>query len=102
MKIEKGVPIPDGRGRKPRGTYSDVIGKLEVGDSFTVTGENAATMQSALRQAAKRAGIKITVRNMTEQGDELATLRVWRVEGEPCAVAQGMSPGYNPSRSSVT
>lgn len=81
MKIEKGVPIPAAGGRKPRGTYSDAIEKLEVGDSFTVTGENAATMQSALRKAAKRAGIKITVRNLTRQGDVEVTLRVWRVEG---------------------
>lgn len=86
MKIEKGIPIPDGRGRKPRCTYSDVIGKLEVGDSFTVTGENASTMQSALRQAAKRVGIKITVRNITERGNYQTTLRVWRVpEDSHCA-----------------
>ena len=86
MKIEKNVPIPDeSRGRKPRGTYSEVIEKLEVGDSFVVEGYSAATMQSAVRQAAKRAGIKITIRHEEDDRSESekVRLRVWRVEGTP-------------------
>lgn len=81
MKIEKGIPLPgEDRGRKPRGTYSDVVEKLEVGDSFVAEGTSGPTMQSAIRAAAKRAGIKVTIRNITSDDDVNVKLRVWRIE----------------------
>lgn len=91
MKIEKNIPIPEQRGRKPNGTYSSLMGQMQVGDSFLAEGEKLQTVQSAVRQAAHRAGIKITTRR--EEEDEhgnkfpegIVKLRVWRVEGEPTA-----------------
>lgn len=76
MKIDKNVPLPESRGRKRAITYGDVMKKLEVGDSFVAVGEKMGSVQSAVRQAAKRAGIKITARR---EGTEGVKLRVWRV-----------------------
>lgn len=84
MKIEKNIPIPEQRGRKPSGTYSKLMNAMEVGDSFVAEGEKLQTVQSAVRQAAHRAGIKITTRQEEAEG-EVVKLRVWRVAGEPAA-----------------
>lgn len=76
IQIEKNVPIPEFRGRKTYDTYKDVLSKLEFGDSFVAEGEKMGTLQSSIRQAAKRAKINITVRR---EGEEGVKLRVWRV-----------------------
>ena len=78
IQIEKGVPMPEVRARKSYGTYKDVMAKMEVGDSFVADGEDGkvTTLQSSIRQAAKRAKVNITVRR---EGEEGCRLRVWRV-----------------------
>lgn len=58
------------------------MSKLEVGDSFITDGEKMTTLQSSIRQAAKRAKISITVRR---EGDEGIKLRVWRVADSKAA-----------------
>lgn len=76
IQIEKDVPMPEFRSRKTYSAYKDVMSKLEVGDSFVAEGEKMPTLQSAVRQAAKRAKVNITVRR---EGEERVKLRVWRV-----------------------
>lgn len=78
FRIDKGVPLPESRGRKPCGAYAEVMSKMEIGDSFVTEGEKMPSLQSAVRQAAKRARITITARR---EGEEGFKLRVWRVEG---------------------
>lgn len=87
MKIEKNVPMPEARGRKPHDHYSEVMSKLEIGDSFVAEGERSQTIQSAIRRSARRAGIKVTTRQLNEGDEQFVAdkvkIRVWRVEGEP-------------------
>lgn len=85
MKIEKNIPIPERRGRKPNGIYSKLMGAMQVGDSFLAEGEKLQTVQSAVRQAAHRAGIKITTRQEDSDEENVVKLRVWRIEGVPAA-----------------
>lgn len=85
IKIEKGVPIPElNQTRKPYSELTKTLSDMKVGDSFAVpvSDENLATLQSKIRQSAKRAKIKITARRLTENKKEV--LRVWRIaeEGE--------------------
>lgn len=83
MMIEKNIPVPERRGRKPHGTYSKVMEELGVGDSFVAEGANVQTVQSAVRQAARRAGICITTAQDEDSVPGAIRLRVWRIEGEP-------------------
>jgi hypothetical protein len=76
IQIEKGVPMPETRGPRTYGAYREVMAAMEVGDSFVAEGEKMPTLQSAVRQAARRAKINITVRR---EGEESVKLRVWRV-----------------------
>lgn len=72
-KIEKGVEIPARRGRKPK--YP--VALLNAGESFLVPNgsfKQASSVVSSLYAAAKRVGIKVSVRIM-EDG-----VRVWRVK----------------------
>lgn len=86
MKIEKNIPIPEQRGRKPNGTYSEVMSKMDVGDSFVAEGDKSQTIQSAVRQAARRIGIKVTTRQLDETDPQFnpdkVKIRVWRIEGQ--------------------
>jgi hypothetical protein len=75
IQIEKNVPMPESRGPRGYGAYREVMKKLEVGDSFIAEGSKMTTLQSAIRQAAKRANINITVRR---EGEEGCKIRVWR------------------------
>jgi hypothetical protein len=73
FKIEKGVPIPPRRGRKSK--YP--VASLKDGESFLVpTGsfKKAQSVVSTLYAAAKRVGIKVSVRIMNDG------VRVWRVK----------------------
>lgn len=68
VKIEKGIPIPEGRGRATKWPWRD----LAVGDSFLMRGK---TIRSAgAGEAARRCGIRLLAR--TVEGG----VRVWRVE----------------------
>jgi hypothetical protein len=80
MKIEKNIPVPEGRGRKRSITYVDLMRQMEIGDSFLAERGKMGSIQSAVRQAANRAGIKITARLEGEKDDQ--RLRVWRIENE--------------------
>lgn len=68
VQIEKGIPIP-GRGGSSKYPWAD----LQVGDSFLLSSDNAPSA-SSLSTGAKKAGIKIKVREV-ENG-----VRVWRTE----------------------
>jgi len=72
------VPVSVGRpGRRPK--YP--IHKLDVGDSFFV--EGAKGHVSAVYQTARRKGIKVIQRPMTEEdeyGNPVKGVRVWRVK----------------------
>lgn len=73
FKVEKGVPIPPRRGRKSK--YP--VATLKDGESFLVPSgsfKKAQSVVSTLYAAAKRVGIKVSVRIM---GDGV---RVWRVK----------------------
>lgn len=74
---EKGIPIPSNISRTPRNEYVKVLEGMEPGDSFSVMleeTENMKTVQSKVRQSAKRRGIKIVANQVSE-----TQLRVWRV-----------------------
>lgn len=68
--------MPEVTQRKTYGAYREVMAAMEVSDSFVAEGGKITTLQSAVRQAAKRAKINITVRR---EGEEGCKLRVWRV-----------------------
>lgn len=84
MKIEKGIPIPETRGRKRIcENYESVMKELEVGDSFVATANVFTTLQSMVRRNAKRVGINIVTVRLTEDGEPEgapARVRVWRVD----------------------
>lgn len=88
MKIEKNVPIPPKTpGRKARNPYIEVLEKMAVGDSFVASGDKLATIQSAIRQAAQRLGVRITTRRVDAEAG-MQSLRVWLLgsaEGEVLA-----------------
>ena len=69
FEIEKGVPYPT----RNRGMTA-TLRKLEVGDSFVVSGRNAVVSATT---AAKRIGILVITQNIG--GDDF---RVWRAEDE--------------------
>jgi hypothetical protein len=66
--IEKGVPVPERRGK-----WADILSKMAVDDSFTF--DSSVATKNTLRVAASRMGISLTFR------DEEATgrTRVWRL-----------------------
>lgn len=79
IKIEKGVSLPQSRGRKTSNTFGEVMALMEVGDSFVAEGVKISTLQSKVRLAARKAEISITVRPESEIGDAVCKVRVWRV-----------------------
>ena len=73
FKIEKNVPIPPRRGRRSK--YP--VANLKPGESFLVpngTFKKAQSVVSTLYAAAKRNGVKVSVRVMDEG------VRVWRTK----------------------
>ena len=70
-KIEKNVELPKIMGR----AASYPFGTMEVGDSFAYSTEKPGNVNSALRHAAKRVGIKLTIRAIDE-----TSFRAWRIE----------------------
>lgn len=72
IKIEKGVPLPPST---KIGKWRDLLEKLEVGDSFFLPNNvRAANIHSNLAVPARRLGIKITVRAISDG------VRVWRIK----------------------
>lgn len=72
-KIEKNVPIPPRRGRRSK--YP--VAELKTGESFLVpqgTFKKSQSVVSTLYAAAKRAGVKVSVRIMDDG------VRVWRTK----------------------
>ena len=78
---EKGIPIPSNISKAPRNEYVKVLENTAFGDSFSIMldeGENMKTVQSKIRQTAKRRGIKIVANQVSE-----SQLRVWCIGNEP-------------------
>ena len=69
LKIEKGVPIPEGSGRK--GVLVSTFEAMKVGDSFLFPTKN----RTQLALYAERAKVKIITRAADEEN-----VRVWRVK----------------------
>ena len=76
-EIQKGVPVPPGnwnnRNAAPGGVL-DTLRKMEVGDSFVVTGPEKNQAAAKMSLVAKQTGRKFTQRK-TPEGH-----RVWRIE----------------------
>jgi hypothetical protein len=73
FKIEKGVPIPPRRGRQSK--YP--VAELGSGESFLVpvgAFKKPQSVVSTLYAAAKRSGVKVSVRIMDDG------VRVWRIK----------------------
>lgn len=71
IKIEKGIPIPEGdgrRGRAPKYPWRN----MEVGDSFFVREKPSAVARGAC-EAGKRCGRKFISRRIDDG------VRIWRV-----------------------
>lgn len=67
IKIESGIPIPDGNSRQR--PYPSAMCQMNVGDSFTAP----RTLQVQMPAYAKTAKVKIKTRKIDDQ-----TIRVWR------------------------
>lgn len=72
IKIDKGVPKPNGRGGAPA-KYPWQL--MEIGDSFFVS--DVATKNCRYGTAAARFGIKISTHKWSENG--VSGVRVWRI-----------------------
>lgn len=70
LKIEKGVPIPSGRGRRP-GPKSVALTALKVGDSVILPGAHATNQSLAMRYLGR--GNYATLK-------EASGTRVWRTK----------------------
>lgn len=75
FKIDKDIPIPNPSGHV--GSWTPLLEKLEVGDSFFVP--DRAPDQIAARAPANKLGIKITMRQWEEPDGSRGT-RIWRTE----------------------
>jgi hypothetical protein len=77
IQIEKGVPVPDGRGRvgSPRFPLKD----LEVGDSFFLPwGESELKTRSVISNAIAAFHLRNKPRRLTSR-KEGNGIRVWRI-----------------------
>lgn len=74
LEIQKNVPMPPGRFC---GT-TDVMTRLEVGDSFFLPGVTSRVAWSRVGGIAHRLKIKLTTRTVTENG--ISGIRVWRIK----------------------
>ena len=72
VKIEKNVPIPQGAVGAKRGGLSDVIRKMEVGDSF-VAQKKADSMQHIAYMVLGPG--HVTIRKIDDN-----SCRVWRIK----------------------
>jgi len=74
IEIEKGIPIPQKRGR--HGWISCLIKKMEIGDSFFVTCDDkkARSVRTSVRIRSRALQIPCTTRSVD------GGIRVWRVE----------------------
>jgi len=74
LKIEKGVPVPKAR-RGREGRFRKALLAMEVGDSFACAANGNRSTEGAIRDAARKAGVKITMRRL-----DAGSVRVWRVQ----------------------
>ena len=75
MKIDRGIPPPEKRGRPTNNAYEVLMRQLEIGDSFVPEGDEAHhAKQTIIRRTAKRLGIRVTI-SVAEDG----SMRVWRI-----------------------
>lgn len=65
--IDSGIPIPD------KYSFTDLIGRLEVGESFQFNSKNRRSVASIASKIAKEQGRQFTVRKVDENNT-----RVWR------------------------
>lgn len=72
IKVDKNVPLPPPAAQRVK--YP--LGDLQPGDSFFVPGKRSNHMGPVLARR-RRAGWKLTVRNVTEDGVD--GVRVWRL-----------------------
>jgi hypothetical protein len=71
IKIEKGVPVPEGLGRrKTKYPWAD----MEVGDSFWAPGARENVLQTLFKRQAPRKFVYAA-----ERHDDVEGVRVWRV-----------------------
>jgi len=76
FKIDKNVPIPEGRWGKRRKKYP--FDEMEVGDSFFIHGGKQESITSIMRHWREKLGHKYTTRSVVENG--VKGVRVWRIE----------------------
>ena len=77
MKIDKGVPIPNNRVQKKTSKYTEVIARMEPGDSIGgFATQNKANLLAIT--ISRHRGKKATTRR--EEGKE--TYRVWMMDKE--------------------
>lgn len=70
--IEQGIPLPPRNQRKSK--YDDVLGALQVGDSFVMAWDRHGP-PAGLYQQAERRGVKLTLRRLNKE-----EIRVWRIQ----------------------
>ncbi len=68
IKIEKGVPMPRGRGQ---GEFGAALRSMSLGDSIVLP----RAKQSTATFLARVAGIRVTTRKISDK-----EIRVWRIE----------------------
>ena len=74
LEIEHAIPIPES-GRKPGNNWTEVVQKMEIGDSVLVSNAKAQNVAATFRTAALRSGFdyKFTTRKID------GGVRIWRV-----------------------
>lgn len=83
--IEKGVPMPESRGRRKQDEYDAALSKMEIGDSFVAEGTTLNKTLGRLRGACRRTGAHISTRTLEHSEvpnalEGMIYLRVWRIE----------------------
>jgi len=76
IEIHKGIPIPELVGRGRRHPITNVMARMEEGDSIDLPYKNPKA-KSELYTKAKTAKIKITMRVVELNGAKI--VRVWRI-----------------------
>lgn len=76
IKIERGIPIPPHRAESRTAILRDALGRLDIGDSFTLFELNDTTITSGLKKEIKRdnPNFNITIRRISSN-----QWRVWRI-----------------------
>jgi hypothetical protein len=78
IEIKKGIPLPPPARSPLTNQYSVALRSMETGDCFDVPGQQTDTFRSDLHSKAKKAGIKLAIRQLGMDGDRF--LRVWRIQ----------------------